>query len=364
LAERGHRLRVAVPAAKLEQPLPPAVRLHELRTRTPRGPMHYLQYMRALRRLVRSELSKEPIDVFVQLNPVMTGISLALPRTSVPLVLGPYVPAWPPNARSGGAAPSSRKQAVAQQLRTLPKRALRAAQQRRAAALVVAAPAARRRLHRHGRTAVVREVPLGVDARLFSPDEGHSPSSSNQILFVGKVVTEKGVDPLMTAFAHVARRHPDATLVVSGRGQRLEDVEAWVAKERLENRVRLTGAVSRDEVRALLRESAIFCLPSFGEPMAVSVIEAMASGRPIVTTRAGGMPDLVPNDGGSLVPPGDGAALADALVALLDSPEKRDSMGALNRRVVEQRHDWPQVAAQLERVLVDAAGRHPPGEAA
>jgi glycosyltransferase involved in cell wall biosynthesis len=224
---------------------------------------------------------------------------------------------------------------------------------------VVAAPAARQRLHRYGRSAVVREVPLGVDASLFSPEGGLSPGSSSQILFVGKVVTEKGVDPLMAAFSDVARRRPDATLVVSGRGERLDDVEAWIARERLEDRVRLTGAVARDEVRSLLRESAIFCLPSFGEPMAVSVIEAMAAGRPIVTTRAGGMPDLVPQDGGALVPPGDAGALADALVTLLDSPETRESMGIHNRHMVEERHDWSQVGAQLERVLIDAAAGRP-----
>jgi glycosyltransferase involved in cell wall biosynthesis len=350
LAERGHRLRVAVPAVDLERPLPPTVRLHELRAPGRGGTaVHYGQYMRTLRRLVRQVLAEERVDVFLQLNPVMTGISLALPRTGIPLVLGPYVPAWPPNPDRDGV--TSRLAAVA---RVASKRLVGAAQQRRAAALVVAAPAARERLHGRGRNAVVREVPLGVDARQFSPHGAPGPGSSNQILFVGKIVAEKGVDPLMAAFTEVARRSPDATLVVSGHGAKLNDLKAWIAREQLEDRVRLTGAVSRADVRSLLRDSAIFCLPSFGEPMAVSVIEAMATGRPIVTTNAGGMPDLVPDQGGRKVPPGDARALSDALVELLQSPETRESMGAHNRRQVEAMHAWPQVAAQMERVLIEA----------
>jgi len=99
---------------------------------------------------------------------------------------------------------------------------------------------------------------------------------------------------------------------------------------------------------------AVYCLPSFGEPFGMSALEAMACARPVVATRAGGLQHLVDDDGGYTVPPGDAAALATALAALLADPGKRARMGQHNRRRVEEHYAWPRVTDRLEDAYGEA----------
>jgi len=102
------------------------------------------------------------------------------------------------------------------------------------------------------------------------------------------------------------------------------------------------------EVGDMLRAHSIYCLPSIGEPFGMTILEAMACGVPIVATRAGGIPDLVPADGGRLVPTRDPAALAAALVEILGSTRLQCVMGAENRARVEQVFDIEKAVDRLE----------------
>jgi glycosyltransferase involved in cell wall biosynthesis len=92
----------------------------------------------------------------------------------------------------------------------------------------------------------------------------------------------------------------------------------------------------------------VYCLPSLGEPFGVSALEAMASGLPVVSTTAGGLGHLVPDEGGIKVAPRDPAALADALISLLRDPGRRAEMGRVNREVVMRDYDWERVVDRLE----------------
>ena len=128
----------------------------------------------------------------------------------------------------------------------------------------------------------------------------------------------------------------------------LADVQAAVASmDGL--RVRVLGRVDRENVPALMRQHSVYCLPSYGEPFATSLLEAMACGLPVVATRAGGLPHLVSDAGGRLVPPRDVEALATALVEILGSSELQRAMGQHNRRRVETDFEVETTVDRLER---------------
>ena len=110
-----------------------------------------------------------------------------------------------------------------------------------------------------------------------------------------------------------------------------------------------------------MQSCAVYCLPSYGDPAPLAAVEAMACGRPVVATDAGGLGYLVPDEGGARVPPGNAGALADALGRILGDPALARSMGEHNRRLVEERYAWPRVVDRLEDLYGTATSARSPG---
>jgi glycosyltransferase involved in cell wall biosynthesis len=108
--------------------------------------------------------------------------------------------------------------------------------------------------------------------------------------------------------------------------------------------------VTRADVPGLLSACTVFCMPSFGEPFGMSLLEAMSTGKPVVVTDAGGAGHLVDERGGRKVAPGDAAGLARALAEILASPELQARMGAHNRAMIEDVYSWDRVIARLQDV--------------
>jgi L-malate glycosyltransferase len=306
----------------LRAPLPPGVTVHRLlRPGTRWTPPAMAAFMLRLRGLA----GRLRVDVIHQLNPVVTGVSLALARGGPPLVLGPFVGEWP------GATPAL-KRAV--------KRGVLAAQETRADLLLLSTPAAASKLAAPRRVEhKLRVLGYGVDLERFHPSP--PPEGDPRILFLGRLDAQKGIYTLLDAFARLG--HPSARLRIAGAGE-----DAVRRRAGGLPRVELAGPVPRERVPQEMAASAVYCMPSFGEPFGLGALEAMACGRPVVGTAAGGLAHLVSADGGRLVAPGDAAALAHALDELLGDPAKRAAMGAANRRRAEAEHGWDRVAARLE----------------
>jgi glycosyltransferase involved in cell wall biosynthesis len=154
------------------------------------------------------------------------------------------------------------------------------------------------------------------------------------LLYVGRLMPEKGVDTLLTALASV----PDARLLIVGGGNERHRLEALARQLGVDGRVDFHGGISdRAVLQAVYRRAALFVLPSHSEGLGCVLLEAMAAGVPIVATNAGGIPDLVADGvNGLLVPPQDSAALAAALRRALGDPQLRRSLAARGRAVVEQ----------------------------
>jgi glycosyltransferase involved in cell wall biosynthesis len=337
LAARGHELHVAAGRVDLRTGPPPQVHVYPLGGEA--GPRR--RFMWRVRGLYRQLSRSAGFDLVHQLTPVEVGVSLALADTGVPLVLGPYVPDWAPSGKGADLEVGPATLRI--------KRVVRAAQQTRATAILLSNPAATPKLELRARPwPHVRELPLGVDERTWVPGDGGG--RGQDVLFLANLEVRKGIHVALDAFARLAPELPAARLIVAGAGPELDQVRRRIRGAPALSRVDLLGHVERDRVLATVQACDVYCLPSYGDPNPLAVLEAMACARPVVATDAGGLRYLVPDGGGRKVPPGDAAALAAALRELLADPALRRGMGEHNRRVVEERYAWSRVVDRLEDV--------------
>jgi glycosyltransferase involved in cell wall biosynthesis len=165
-------------------------------------------------------------------------------------------------------------------------------------------------------------IPNGYDDNLVSKVKAHNINGKeNKIVFVGRL--EQGKDPftLIRAFKRISIRHEDAKLLIIGDGSLRESMETLCKELNIADRVFFYGHLSLEKVMALVADSNIYALTSLEEGLPISLIEAMALGRPIVATNVGGVPDVV-EDGinGLLVPPRAPERLAQAMERLLNEP--------------------------------------------
>lgn len=164
------------------------------------------------------------------------------------------------------------------------------------------------------------------------------------VFFVGRLEPAKGIDELMSAWDTVAKEIPSATLVLAGDGVSRDKVDAW-AKGHGEA-VRVLGGQPLSAISRWHGASDLFTLPSWREGTPNAVLEALASGRPVVATRVGGIPDVLREpEAGALVPAKDPPALARAIVTALGKtwdPERVKATGP---------GTWKESAAKLHAVL-------------
>jgi glycosyltransferase involved in cell wall biosynthesis len=177
----------------------------------------------------------------------------------------------------------------------------------------------------------LRTIPIGVDGQLFVSPPNESARDPNQILYVGRIHTIKGVDVLLRTMRRVVERRPSARLTLVGGGfiyrgyQRQEDVLRRLAGElHLDGHIEFLGGRPPGEVAAWMRRSAVLVLPSRAEAFGAVLVEALACGTPVVATRCGGPEDVVNDQVGRLVPSEDEEALAGAIEDVLANRDRYD----------------------------------------
>lgn len=204
---------------------------------------------------------------------------------------------------------------------------------------------------------VVR-IPNGVDISRFAPTGAvRSDRSARTVLFLGRLDPQKGVNVLLSAWGEVAARLSDFTLTIGGQGPEGPALRAAAIHAGLEGRVRFLGSVLDPETH--LRAAAAFVLPSWHEGLPNALLEAMATGLPCVATTIGGTTDVATDERDALlVPPGDSAALAKALLRILTNADLAGRLGTAARlRVVAEFSLEAMVARyeQLYREMKNAA---------
>jgi glycosyltransferase involved in cell wall biosynthesis len=177
----------------------------------------------------------------------------------------------------------------------------------------------------------------GVDIRLFRPLDVPKESRPT-LIFVGKIVRNKGVDLLLEASCRLAETYPDLQLRMLGRGhgELMEIMRRRVLAANLQQLLDLPGFVERRALPEHLSRAHVFVAPSLyeGGPGFVC-LEAMACGLPVITCEGSGAAEVViPEENGLLVPPGDLDALVEAIHRLLAHPAQRMEMGQRARRYV------------------------------
>lgn len=216
------------------------------------------------------------------------------------------------------------------------------------------------------RGAKVVRVPLGLDLQPFLEAETGRlraelavPEDVPLIGIVARLVPIKAVDLFLEAAAIVRSERPDSRFVVIGDGELRPELEALVRARGLNGAVRFLGW--RADLPSIYADLDVLVLTSRNEGTPVSVIEALAAGRAVVATRVGGVPDLLESpDCGITVPPGDGEAIARAVLKLIDDPVRRASLGAAGRARVYPEHDISTLVLRIEELYerLVASGRH------
>lgn len=198
----------------------------------------------------------------------------------------------------------------------------------------------------------VRVVHCGIDDAFFAGDRT-DPTPEPVFLSIGRFSGEKGQLVLLEAFARVAARNPAARLVLAGDGDLRPALEARIAALGIGARVRITGWISSARVRDELLAARVLAQPSFQEGLPVVIMEAMALGRPAISTYVAGIPELVlPGETGWLVPAGEIAALAEAMEAAAALPAAEMArMSAAARARALARHSAAGEAARLGRLF-------------
>jgi colanic acid/amylovoran biosynthesis glycosyltransferase len=194
---------------------------------------------------------------------------------------------------------------------------------------------------------------IGVDRDLFSSSS--SPQPSQSVLFVGRLVEKKGCEYLLRAMKLVQQSHPECELTVIGDGPLRARLETL--GEELNVRCRFLGIQPASTVREALRRAQIFCVPSVtaangdSEGLGMVFAEAQAMGVPVVSTRHGGIPEVVfDRINGLLVPERDHEALADSLCLLLGNEDLWRAFRAAGLQHVEKRFDLKHQTTLLEGV--------------
>lgn len=208
----------------------------------------------------------------------------------------------------------------------------------------------------------------GVDTEFFKPTLGVEETRKKYdlegkftVLFVGHLSKIKGVEYLVKAADIIINEfgNKDTLFMLVGRLTfgtlekpiDMKEMHSYIRRHQLESNIIFTGALPLEEVRRLYVASDIFVLPSLAEGDPLVVVEAMASGKPVIGTKVGGIPHKV-RDGwnGFLIDPADERQLANKIKYLIDHPEERKKIGANSRRYAEEEFDWKKVAERLSLV--------------
>ncbi|MGB6203541.1 MULTISPECIES: glycosyltransferase family 4 protein [Mycolicibacter] len=203
----------------------------------------------------------------------------------------------------------------------------------------------------------LKVVPLGVDTEVFRPRE--QPRVAGRIVAIASAdVPLKGVAHLLAAVAEL-RTERDVELQLVAKLERGGVTEKLIAELGIADIVTVSSGLTDAELAAVLASAELVCIPSLYEGFSLPAVEAMASGTPVVASRAGALPEVLGDDGvcAHLVPPGDAAALTRALGVLLDDPDRRRRLGAAGRRRALDVYSWPAVAAATVAVYRDAIER-------
>ena len=208
-----------------------------------------------------------------------------------------------------------------------------------------------------------RIIPNAIDVKFFRPDAPKVPELDNgrpKVLFLGRFEPRKGLKYLLMAFPEIVRRVPDVQLVVVGAGMFGYSYKQYLDKE-VAKHVHWAGLVPNEARPSYYASCDVYCSPAIGnESFGIVLLEAMATGKPVVASAIDGYRMVIGSDEreGVLVPPRDVEALSTAIAGLLNDPERRRRMGESGRRKALT-YSWPRITDRIEEFYFELLDRYP-----
>ncbi len=227
---------------------------------------------------------------------------------------------------------------------------------RNADAIHAITPAEKDRIAELGYNTPVTVAPNGIHPDHF--DDLPDPSDflnrfpalkrKRVILYLGRLNPTKGLDILARGFSDIARRFPDAVLLMVGPDEEggRQVMESILTSEGVLDRTIFTGMLTGEDKLAALSGADIFVLPSYSEGFSIAVLEAMAARLPVVISEGCNFPEVAENDAGFVVEAKD-EPVAEAISALLSDPDLRARMGENGRNLVTERYTWQATASKI-----------------
>jgi phosphatidylinositol alpha-1,6-mannosyltransferase len=212
----------------------------------------------------------------------------------------------------------------------------------------------------------------GVDLSVFTPEppapareELGLPQDRFLFLFSGNLIARKGVAVLVRAFCQLVGRQPEAHLVIIGTGEQEAALRTLTAQFEITDQVTFAGYRPFAEMPKWYQACDVFVMPSWAEGLSMAILEAMASGRPVVSTRpeTGDHDAVYPEETGLLTDYGDIEQLALALERLCSEPGLSQDLGRNARRLAEEKFSWQRIGqktADFYRCVLDQP-HHPEG---
>jgi glycosyltransferase involved in cell wall biosynthesis len=185
----------------------------------------------------------------------------------------------------------------------------------------------------------------GIDIEKFKPDE-NLKNKEKFIITPGasRITDRKGLNYLIEAVSGLSEKYPQIYLKIMGEGNALSKLEELVASLGVKNRVEFLGRIPREKTSSYYQEASLFVLPSLNEGMSNAMLEALASGLPLVSTNTGGASELVADGkNGFIVKFKDSKNIAEKIEKLINDPELAKNMGNESRKIAEKM-SWEGVA--------------------
>lgn len=184
-------------------------------------------------------------------------------------------------------------------------------------------------------------LPNAVTVNDYNPAPQSNPPN---IVFLSYHAERKGIQEFETVINRLNADSTSLNVEIAGTGP-LADKSKSLAQQH--GNIAYYGYVSESEKRHILERAAIFVLPSRAECVPLAILEAMAGGTAVVSTSVGGIPEIVTENHGILVPPGDVDSLTEAISALLENPDWIEEISERNRQLVKDQYDWAIIADRL-----------------
>ena len=317
------------------------------------------------RRLVCELVQRYRIDVVHEPIPVSPKQPSAMFDVGVPVVIGPMNGGmeYPPGFGHMEGTFSRASVNAAREMAALLNRVIPG--KRHAAALLVANERTRRALPPGlDHVPVFEVVENGVDLARFTVASAPTTTADPTVrfAFVGRLIDWKALDVLLDAFTAARAAVPSITLDIFGDGLQREALQAQAERLGLAPYVRFHGFLPQEEVAAALHSMHVLVLPSLYECGGAVVLEAMAMGLPVISTRWGGPADYLDPSCGVLIELSDRPTLSQdltrALVDLASHPERRRAMGEAGRAKVVEQYDWERKVDRVLSIYSDAIANH------